>query len=145
MSKENAPGLEDGEWELQEQAMRRWSGSKATGHGAAADSYHKVAMALDSMPRTKPPPDFAAQIAMQVACQSPGLDRSACRSLALLLPVLATLLIFRYGGDWWSTAQSSLNDGTTGWILLCAFCIALSWMTILLRDLLSLPAGEARQ
>ena len=145
MSNDNTSGVEDGEWELQEQAMRHWSGRRVAGHGAVANSYRKVAMALDSMPHAKPPPDFAAQVTKQVACQSPGLDRSACRSLALLLPVLATLLIFRYGGDWWSTAQSSLNDGTTGWILVCAFCIALSWMTILLRDLLSLPAGEARQ
>ena len=116
--------------------MQRWSVVGAPGPGTAADGYRRIRMALEDMPRTGPPQDFAAQVAKQVACPSLGLDRTLYRILALLLSALSMFLIARYGGDWWSTARGALARGEIAWPTVCALCLALSWMTIQLRNLI---------
>jgi len=143
MSKENAPGVEDGEWELQEDNVRRPRGNAAFEPGTSAESYRRVGVALDCMPRAEPPPDFASQVVKQVDRQAPGLDRALYRSLALLLPTLSVLLIWLHGGHWWSTTQGALAT-EMAWPAICAVCVALSWLTTQLRDLRAWKSVDPR-
>lgn len=125
--------VDEREWEMQERGLRAMRDGGTARNDPAAESYRRVAAALDCAPRSEPPRDFASEMAMQIARQNAGIERALFRGLFLLLAVSALIVTALYGGQWWQAMQATLTDGALQWILAGAGCMALSWMIGQLR------------
>jgi len=125
--------VDEHEWEMQERGLRAIRDPEAGGMDPAADSYRRVAAALNCAPRSEPPRDFAAEMAMQIDQQNAGIEQALFRGLFLGLAVSAIVVTALYGGRWWQAMQATPTDGALQWVAAVAGCVALSWVIGQLR------------
>lgn len=125
--------IDEHEWESQERGLRAVRNGVATAMDPLAESYRHVAAALDSAPRSEPPGDFAADMVMQIARQSTGIERMLFRGLVLALAASALIVTALYGEQLLQTVQASSTYGALQWIAAGSGCVALSWMASQLR------------
>lgn len=125
--------VDEHEWEVQERAMRAARDQRIISTDPAAESYRRVAVALDSAPRSEPPTDFASTMARQIAQQNSGIERALFRGLFLAFAASSVVVTALYAGQWWQTVQGIPNDGALQWALVGTGCVAFSWMIDRLR------------
>lgn len=133
--------IDEHEWEVQERGLRAARYGVAAGTDPAAESYRRVAAALDSAPRSEPPGDFAAGMVMQIAQQNAGIERVLFRGLVLALAASAVIVTALYGEQLLQAVQANSTDGALQWIAAGLGCMAMSWMAGQLRRTADLVDG----
>ena len=131
--------FDEHEWEMQERGLRAMRDPEAGGTDPAAESYRRVADALNCAPRSEPPRDFAAEMAMQIARQNAGMEPTLVCGLFLVLAVSAIVAIALYGGQWCQAMLATSTDGALQWVVAGAGCVALSWMVGRKKGQVGLP------
>ncbi|MGY1408196.1 hypothetical protein ACW5EG_01235 [Luteimonas sp. A611] len=118
--------VDEREWLAQEQALSMPSGRRADA---------LLARALRSLPASRPPPGFAAEVARLAAAGPHQASAVDARLERLMLNVLLGLLALAsigaaawYGNQWWALASQALGAGAAQWALLGAACLLLSWL-----------------
>lgn len=149
----NATPVSEGEWQLQERALRE----ERSGHAPAPDdrelaAYRQVARALRQPPAGGLSADFAAQVADRVRQRASGPDPRVegwlTHALLALMAGAGVLAFARYGGPaWLADARALLPPALLGnglpWLLALGACLGLSWAIEPLRRGWSVrhPAG----
>lgn len=117
--------IDEAEWQAQERALREATGRHIDRRDA---SYRLIANAVQSAPGAALPVDFAADVIRRVDSHEAGFERLLSRMLMALF--LTALAIFGavYGGQLWRAVSYGYGGGVSGWILIVASCIGLSWV-----------------
>jgi hypothetical protein len=122
-------------------AERDWLAQEAAlGQPGAGRADLLLARALRTLPATRPPPGFAAEVAaLAAAAGAPlalpdgRLERVLLKALLVLLAASTLGVLAWYGGQWWALASQSLGEGAAQWALVGAGCLLLSWLPDLAR------------
>lgn len=120
--------VDEQEWQCQERGRRA-----ARGHGAGAmdmysSDYCIIAQALDDMPRSEPPIDFANDLVKQVVGQDCARARGVSSSRLMLLVLAWLVAVIAYGWQGYSMLRLQYGDDALAWPLAAVACIGLSWL-----------------
>ncbi|HRP73444.1 MAG TPA: hypothetical protein PK743_12515 [Luteimonas sp.] len=129
----DAHPVDERDWLAQERALTDPSGDRRDA---------VLARALRTMPVSRPPADFAAEVARLAAAgvRTPAtddarLERGLLRALLVLLALAGLGAAAYYGSGWWALAQEALGGGAARWALVGAACLLLSWLPEMARRL----------
>jgi hypothetical protein len=126
----------EGEWLAQENAMRRERlHLDPRNDDARTQRYRLLARALRQAPDEGLPPDFAQQVAAQLASSrrtSPDARVEFGLVIVLCLAMLAGAIVVtaRYGSAWLHTVFVLPSSAASSWHLLLALsaCVAFTWL-----------------
>jgi hypothetical protein len=116
------------EWELQERGRRAVCGPPASGMDAAVSDYRRVAAALESLPQSDPPENFAHAVAVQVERAASHDKQPVSVSVLILLMLTWIVVIVAYAAEKYAALQQMLGADALAWTLLASACIVLSWL-----------------
>lgn len=137
--------VDGAEWAAQEHGRQHAAHAGDRLDSAAEVDYLHIAMALRSLPRSAPPPDFTRAVMRQLATPNTAVDT---RLLPLLLGALALVcaaMLLLFGAHWWQLLHQHLGSEGIGWVSLVGTCMLVSrvcrrWLRLPMQ-----PAAESRQ
>ena len=127
MSRKHETPIDPREWEAQERGMRAALGRDLPGTDAVTANYRIVAEALAAMPRTDPPPGFAADVAGRVARDAAGLERVLSWVLLFVFLIAMVVVAAQYGPPWWQSLRGAFSADAMTWMLAGLGCVVASW------------------
>jgi hypothetical protein len=128
--------VDQSEWIAQERAL--------SGAGDRRDAL--LARALRTMPVSRPPDGFAAEVARLAQAHAPAredarLERMLQQWLFAAMAVGGLVAMLVYGDAIWRVSAGVLGSNALQWILMGGACLALSWLPTGLRWLPQLSAA----
>lgn len=126
MSTADDPRIDPEEWQAQEAALR----AALSGQRAAPDAadYLRIAQAIASAPQSGPPMRFARDVTLRIARHDAGIERWVSRVLLALLALAVLVIGAMFGPAWWGAIKQSAGPTASGWLLVVAGCVGVSWL-----------------
>jgi hypothetical protein len=126
MSSADDPRINPEEWQAQEDALR----AALSGQRAAPDAidYLRIAQAIASAPQSGPPLRFTADVTLRIARYDAGIERWVSRVLLALLALAVLAIGAMFGPAWWGAIKHSAGPTASGWLLVVAGCVGVSWL-----------------
>ncbi|QHB71040.1 hypothetical protein [Stenotrophomonas sp. 364] len=126
MNRDRISPIDAVEWAAQEQGRRHAGDAADARTSAVSADYRQIAMALRSLPRGAPPPDFTAAVLRQVAVHEAGVEKRLVPVLIAVLVVVTAAMVLLFGRYWWQLVQLHVGHDGIRWAVALAACMLAS-------------------
>ncbi|WP_447593004.1 hypothetical protein [Stenotrophomonas rhizophila] len=126
MNRDRISPVDADEWAAQEQGRLHAGDAADARTSAVSADYRQIAMALKSLPRSAPPPDFTAAVLRQVTVHEAEVEKRLVPALIAVLVALTAGMVLLFGRYWWQLVQLHVGHDGIRWAVALAACMLAS-------------------